>query len=254
MIPASIKFLGVKITLFQREELKEHLIQTVYDREHFRVLFLDEHKLFSSFVNPEIKKVIQDADIVLCSSGTVAWMVKFLTGKTVPVILPVTIFLDFMRTSDEMNYSLFFFGGNTAVAGETLKRMKKSFPQARVLGSYRSNIKSKELEDVLTTIRKSSPQIFISSLGGNPKQELWLTQNQSFFPSSIVLGVDDSFRIIAGKRRMPPRFFQEKGWNGFYTFLTRPYDVVRLFRVLTLFFFTLYKKIRIQLKKDTVES
>lgn len=247
MIPLSLKFLGVKITTMGREEIKEFLIQTVYEKGKFRVMFLDEEKLFSLLFKKEQKEIVNGCEIVLCSSQTVAWMVKVFTGKNVPVIMPVTIFLDFMRIADEMNYTAFLFGGDQNVSLETMKRIRKSFPQARIIGNYRSNIKNKELDDVLLTIRKSSPQIFFAGYGGAMKQEKWLSANQSYFPNSIIVGVDSAFQIIAGKKKMPPLWFQQKEWNGFYSFLMQPYNIARIFRIATLFFITIYYKLT---KKD----
>jgi N-acetylglucosaminyldiphosphoundecaprenol N-acetyl-beta-D-mannosaminyltransferase len=243
MIPVSVKLLKTKVTLINRDDLKEYLIQTTYDKGKFRVLFLDEKKMFASLYNKEFQNVINNTEIVLCSSQAVGWMIKMLTGKIVPIIMPVTIFLDFMRASDEMNYTCFLFGGDKAVSGETIKRIRKSFSQARIVGNYRSNIKNKEMDDVLTTIRKSAPQIFFVSYSHSFKQEKWISDNQKSFQTSIVLGIDNAFEIIAGKQKMPPLWFQKKGWNGLYHLLTRPYDVSRLFRLAVLFLVTMYMRL-----------
>lgn len=244
MVPANVEFLGVKLSLINRDELKEYLIQTIYDKNRFRVIILDERKMYSCLVHREYRKLINQAEIVVTSSQTVAWMAKLLTGKTVPVIMPVTVFLDFMRTADEMNYTVFLFGGNKKVALETLKRIRKSFPQARIVGNYRSNIKNKEMEDVLTTIRKSSPQLFFVSYAKGVRQEKWITENYHYFQNSVIIGQDNAFKVIAGRKKMPPLWIQKKGWNGFYTFLTQPYNVARLYRIGVLFFAALFHKIR----------
>lgn len=249
MVPAHVDFLGVKISLINRDELKEYLIQIIYDKNRFRVIILDEKKMYNCLVHREYRKLIDQAEIVVTSSQTVAWMAKVLTGKTIPVIMPVTVFLDFMRTADEMNYTVFLFGGNKKVALETLKRIKKSFPQARIVGNYRSNIKNKEMEDVLTTIRKSSPQLFFISYSKGIKQEKWITENYHYFQNSVIIGQDNAFKVIAGKKKMPPLWIQKKGWNGFYTFLTHPYNVFRLCRIGILFLATICHKIRQNVKK-----
>jgi N-acetylglucosaminyldiphosphoundecaprenol N-acetyl-beta-D-mannosaminyltransferase len=247
MVPVSVKVLGVKVTLMNREELKEFLIQTIYDKGRFRTMILDEKKMFFMLFNKEFQKIINDTEIVLCSSQMVSWMIRVLTGKHVPIIMPVTVLLDFMRVADEMNYTVFLFGGTKSVSAETMKRIKKSFPQSRIVGNYRSNIKNKELEDVLTTIRKSSPQLFFASIGGGFRQEKWLTSNKGYFQNSTVVGIDRAFHIIAGKHKMPPMGFQKKGWNGLYFLLTQPYNLFRLARLIVLFFVTLYHKIRMKL-------
>lgn len=247
--PENTDILGVKVTLTTREELKEHLIQTTYNKGRFRLIILDEKKLFSCVFQKKHRQVVNQADIVISSSQTVSWMVKRLTGHTVPVIMPVTLFLDFMRTADEMNYTVFLYGGNQRIAQETLKRVRKSFPQARIVGNYRSNIRDRELEDVLTTIRKSSPQILFAGIGGGLRQEKWIKENMHYFQNSIVAGVDTAFTVISGQKKMPPMWVQKKGWNGFYMTLTQPYNLVRLFRVFFLFALTLAIKLCRALKK-----
>jgi len=249
MIPPTLDFLSAKISLCNREELKEFLIQTLYDKDRFRIILVDEKMMFSLLFNKELQGIVRSTEIVLCSSQTVAWMVKVLTGYAVPIIMPVTIFLDLMRIADEMGYTVFLFGGSKAISQETLKRMKKSFPQARIVGYYRSNVKQKELQDVLITIRKSSPQIFIASYKSGPKQEKWLTKNMQYFQNSIVVGVGDSFNVIAGRKKMPPMWFQKRGWNGFYHFLVQPYNIFRIFRLIVLFSVAIYTRIKYGIKR-----
>lgn len=250
MLPQSVDFFGVKISLTNRDELKECLIQTIYDKERFRIIMLDEKIMFFSLFNSEIAQIIKKTEIVICASQTVAWMVKMMTGKSVQVIMPVTVYLDLMRAADEMNYTVFLFGGTKNVALETLKRIRKSFVQARIVGSYRSNIRNQELQDVLVTIRKSSPQIFIAGYGSGPKQEKWITKNFGYYQGAVTVGVGNSFKVIAGKKKMPPLWFQKKGWNGFYTTLLHPYNVVRMFRIALLVTVTLYNKLKIKFKRE----
>ena len=239
-----MKFLGVKISLLGREEIKEHLVQSIYNKERFRVLFLDEQKMFTSFFRKDFKDLINNTEVVVCSSQTVAWMIKMLTGKIVSVIMPVTVFLDYMRVADEMNYTVYLFGGNKSESFERIKRIRKSFGQARIVGNYQSNIRNKEMLDVMTTIRKSSPQIFFVSYLKGARQEKWISENISYFQNSIIVGVDNAFRIIVGKSKMPPLWFQKREWNGFYTFLTHPYNLFRIWRIGCLFMITVIFKLR----------
>jgi N-acetylglucosaminyldiphosphoundecaprenol N-acetyl-beta-D-mannosaminyltransferase len=243
MVPISVKFLGVKVSLMNRDEFKEFLIQTIYDKERFRVVILDEKKLFLSFFNKELRDIINNTEIVLCSSQTVAWAAKMFTKREIPVVMPVTLVLDMMRAADEMGYTVFLFGGNKNVNIETAKRMKRSFANARVVGNYHANIKHKELEDVLVAIRKSSPQIFFAGLNGGAKQEKWLADKEEFISNSVVVGVDNAFQVISGRQKMPPISVQQKGRIGLYRSVTHPYNIARFFRIVVIFFVAVTKKI-----------
>ena len=163
MQPVSIPFLTAKISLLNREDLKEHLIQSIYEKKRFRILMLDEKKLFASFFNKEMQKIINQTELVLCSSRIIAWCVRFLTGRHVDVYFPITILLDILRVADEMQYSCYLLGGSHKVANEASKRLRKSFPNVRLLGYYTNQLSHKEWLDVLISIRKACPQIFIVS-------------------------------------------------------------------------------------------
>ncbi len=243
MIPVALKFAGVKLSLMTREEFKEYLIQSLYEKQTFRVVTLDEKKLFLSFFNKELRQTIRNAEVVLSSSQTVNWAARMLTKKTFPVLMPVTLFLDTMRIADEMNYTIFLFGGSRKVNIATWNRIHRSFPKARILGKYRWGAKKQELENVLTTIRKSSPQIFFASLGSSAKQEKWLNSQKDILNHSIVMGVDNTFKIISGEQHVPPIWIQEKGWNGLYHSIRNPLNLFRLFRLLTIVIVTLYRKL-----------
>ena len=244
MIPLSIKFFGVKVSLITREELNEYLIHSIYENSVFRIIFLDEKKLFLSLFNKEFRELLLNTEVVICTSITIRWIIKFLTKKEIPIMMPVTVFLDFMRVTDDMNYTVYLFGGSKKVANENYKRIRRSFPKTRIVGYYKSKVKSKELNNVLVNIRKSSPQLLFVNLGGGWKQEKWISNSKEYYKNSIVVGVDKSFEIIAGKRKMPPLWFQEKNLNGLFYSLSKPYNIFRFFRIIVLFVVALIKKIR----------
>ncbi len=247
MIPLSLRFLGIKISRLNRDELKEYLIQTLYDKGNFRVMVLDERKFFHSLFDAEARDIISNTDVVLCGSSTIAWAARILKNETLTQILPVTLFLDFMRVADEMGYTYYLYGGSQPANLETAKRMRKSFPHARLVGAYHSRIRDKEKEDVMTAIRKSAPQLFCASLGGGHMQEKWLSSHRDSFSDSVVLGVDNAFSVVSGKEKMPPIGVQKKGWTGLYRSLTRPWDIPRFFRLFVIFVVVLYHRF---FKKD----
>lgn len=243
MVPIATKFLRMKATLQNREEFKEFLIQSLFDEEIFRVLMLDEKKAYQLFFDQEFVKTVESSELVFCSSRTVSWMARVLTGKEIPVIMPVTLLLDILRVSEEMNYTLYLFGGKKEINVEAVRRIRKSFPSVRLVGNYHQNIKGQELDDVLVAMRKSAPQIFFANLGGGKKQEMWMTEHKELFPKSILIGIDDSLKIIAGKQKLAPIWFQERNLTGLHQTLRNPVNFPRYFRLLVLFFITAYHRI-----------
>ncbi|OHD53640.1 MAG: hypothetical protein A2Y33_06880 [Spirochaetes bacterium GWF1_51_8] len=243
MIPIAIKFSGLKVTPIERDALREYLITTLFEKGKFRILILDEKKMFHSIFDKQLREIINRAEIVLCSSQTVRWAVKLFTKKKVPITMPVTLMLDLLRASEEMSYTVFLFGGDRQISSLTVNMIRKSFPQVRIVGNYPSNISSAELENVQIAFRKSAPQIFFAGLNGGKKQEIWLTEQSQNLSSSVVVGADDAFRVIAGRKQMPPIWVQQKEWTGLYRLIRNPFNVVRWFRITIIFFVTIYRKL-----------
>ena len=243
MIPLSVKFFGLKVTPIDRDTLREYLIQTLFEKGKFRIIILDEKKLFHTIFNKQLREIVNSAEIVLCASQTVRWVAKLFTKKKVPIILPVTLILDLLRASEEMSYTVFLFGGTRQISSLTVTVVRKSFPQVRIVGNYPSNISVEELENVQIAIRKSAPQIFFAGLNGGKKQEIWLTEQAQNLTNSVVVGADDAFRVIAGRQQMPPIWVQKKEWTGAYRVLRNPFNFARIFRICIIFVVSLFRKI-----------
>ena len=243
MIPLPVKFFGLKVTPIDRDTLREHLIQTLFEKGKFRAIILDEKKLFHTIFNKQFREIVNSAEIVLCASQTVRWVAKLFTKKKVPIILPVTLMLDLLRASEEMSYTIFLFGGNRQISSLTLNVIRKSFPQVRIVGNYPSNISAEELENVQIAIRKSAPQIFFAGLNGGTKQEMWLTEQAPNLTNSVIVGADDAFRVIAGRQQMPPIWVQQKEWTGVYRILRNPFNFARIFRIFIIVIVSIYRKI-----------
>ncbi|MCX7882825.1 MAG: WecB/TagA/CpsF family glycosyltransferase [Brevinematales bacterium] len=214
MLPVCIPFLSAKVSLFGRDDLKEYLVHTIYEKNRFRILILDEKKLFASFFSREVRRIIDQTEVVLCGSPVIAWCIRLLTGRHVEVFYPITILLDMLRIADEMQYSCYLLGGNKKVANEASKRIRRSFPNVRLLGYYTNELSEKQWLDVLISIRKACPQIFIVSFPDSVYQERWITKNFSYFSQSIILGIDASLDVFAGKKKMGVVWDEKRGWRA----------------------------------------
>jgi len=239
MLPVSIPFLTAKISLFGRDDLREYLVQTIYEKNRFRIMILDEKKLFASLFSREMRRIIQQTEVVLCGSRVIAWSIRLLTGRHVDVVYPITILLDLLRIADEMQYSLYLLGGDKKVANEASKRIRRSFPNVRLLGYYTNQLNPKQWLDVLISVRKACPQIFVVSFPNSVYQEMWITKNFSYFSQSIILGIDISLDIFAGYKKMSVVWDEKRGWKNI-GFSLRP---LTWFRQLVIILASLWAKI-----------
>ncbi|MGL5255088.1 MAG: WecB/TagA/CpsF family glycosyltransferase [Brevinema sp.] len=235
---------GIKVTDISRGEWRNYLYDKFHHRIFARIVVLTEKKFFQAMFNKELAETINQAEIVLCSSSMLAWLIAHMYGKIVKPALSVTYVLDALTVASECRSTVSFFGGSKPTLFAAVQKMHKSFKGVKVVSHYPAKIALKDQTNVFIAIRKAAATLGLFNLGNNKLQELWINQNFMLSQSGVVMGTDDSFEIIAGRKHVPPLHFQEKGWLGLYTLLTRPFYFAKIFRLLIIWLFFLGWKMK----------
>lgn len=228
---------GVKITDISRDEWRNYLYDKFHHKTFARIIILTEKKLFQTLFNREMMETVNQAEIVLCSSSMVSWLVSHMYAKSIKPVLAVTYILDALTVAAECRSTVSYFGSSKPVLFATVQKTHKSFEGIRVVSHYPARIALKDQANVFIAIRKAAATLGLFNLGNDKKQELWINQNFMLSKSGVVIGTDDSFEIIAGRKRVPPFSFQDKGWLGLYGIITNPFNIAKPLRLFTLWCF-----------------
>ncbi|MGL4388902.1 MAG: WecB/TagA/CpsF family glycosyltransferase [Brevinema sp.] len=222
---------GVKITDISRNEWRNYLYDQLHHSKYARIIILTEKKLFQALFNRELMETINQADVVLCASSLISWLMYRLHNHAlIKPALPVTYILDAFQIGSECQSTVSFYGCTKPVLFATVKKVMKSFSGIRVVSHYPENIPLADQAKIFVSLRKSAAKLALFNLGNGKYQELWINKNYEIFKKGVTIGTDDSFQVIAGAKSVPSLSMQEKGWLGLYELLKNPLNIAKIFR------------------------
>ncbi|MGL4394389.1 MAG: WecB/TagA/CpsF family glycosyltransferase [Brevinema sp.] len=236
---------GVKVTDISRNEWRNYLYDQLHHSKYARIVILSEKKLFQAIFNRELMETINQADVVLCSSSMISWLMYRLHNHAlIKPALPVTYILDAFQIGSECGSTVSFYGATKPVLFGTVKKVMKSFSGLRVVSHYPENIPLADQAKIFVSLRKSAAKLALFNLGNSKYQELWINKNYEIFKKGVTIGADDSFQVIAGAKSVPSLAMQEKGWLGLYELMRNPFNIAKMFRCTVLFIFYLVEMMK----------
>lgn len=243
------KIFKVKVTDVSRDEWRNYLYDRFHHKKYARIIILTEKKFFHALFNRELLETINQAEVVLCASSLVSWFSYHMYGKVIKPALAVTYVLDALSVASECQSMVSFYGSTKNILFMTVKKVSKSFQGIRIVSAYPEKIALKEMGKVFIAIRKTAANLGLFNLGNDKYQELWINKNFALFKNGVVIGCDDSFEIIAGRKSVPPLSMQDKGMLGLYEILTHPFNIAKMFRFCVLIMMYLWYLVTGQQKK-----
>lgn len=131
-----------------------------------------------------------------------------------------------------------FLGGRNGVAGKAAHNLRKKFPD---IGFFAvENIDNKYFDFVVQELIQ--PDCIFVALGA-PKQEQWIHENLSRYPTvKIAMGVGGSFDFISGRVRRAPIIFRNIGIEWLWRLVVQPWRVRRIFNAVVFFPLTVLRE------------
>lgn len=131
----------------------------------------------------------------------------------------------------DRTYRILFFGGRSGVGKEAARVFQRRF---RHLGFF-----------ALENLHPGCGQFIINELiqpdcvfiaFGAPKQEQWIAENLSLFPTvKVAMGVGGAFDFISGRVPRAPRIMRTVGLEWFWRLLVQPWRIKRIYNAAVVF-------------------
>ena len=140
---------------------------------------------------------------------------------------------------------VYFLGSSDDTLKALKRRIQQEFPSLQYRTSYGidtsyekvANTSSPEFCELEKSIKSWSPAVLFVAFG-MPRQELWIQNMVSRFPSvRIAIGVGGAFDMFAKKVKRAPRAFQRIHLEWLWRLLLQPRRLPRIFRAVFVFSF-----------------
>ncbi len=172
----------------------------------------------------ELKRVSEDAALILADGQPIVWRSK-LGKKPLPErVAGSEMIYHLAQRASEQGWSIYFLGGQPAVAASCAERLAQLYPGLRIAGvespPFRQ-LSDEEKAAQIERIQNSGASLLLVAFG-QPKGECWIHQHYKQLGVAVSIQLGASFDFIAGTAKRAPVFWQRLGAEWAYRMFSDP--------------------------------
>ena len=221
-LPSAI--LGIPFDCVTIPEALEAIERMIESRKTHQLVTANVDFLVQSLSDVELRRILVEADLVLCDGTPLVWASKWL-GHALPErvagadLVPLLI-----EQAVQRQHRIFFLGGKPEVAAKAVQRLKEQHPTLQIAGQYSppfAPLLEMDHREIRRRVRKARPDILLVSFGC-PKAEKWIAMNCRTLGVPVCIGVGATIDFLAGEVKRAPEWMRDCGMEWIYRFLQEP--------------------------------
>ncbi|ERP31409.1 WecB/TagA/CpsF family glycosyltransferase [Chitinivibrio alkaliphilus] len=204
-------------------------------------IVVNSAKIVYAQKNEELRRAINNSDIVNIDGQAVVWALRFL-GHTVPErVAGCDLFQTLVGLCAQKGYRPYFLGARQEVLDAMIARFKKNYPALDIAGSRNGYFSQDEEAEIAADIAQAQPDMLFLGIT-SPKKEIFIDTHTVDMNIPFTMGVGGSFDIVAGKTQRAPRWMQKNGLEWLYRIYQEPRRMWKRYAVTNTLFILLVLK------------
>jgi N-acetylglucosaminyldiphosphoundecaprenol N-acetyl-beta-D-mannosaminyltransferase len=184
---------------------------------------------------PELKEVINSADLAVPDGRPLVWMARYLGIKDCDRVTGPDLIEAAAALSMSQGTKLFFLGGTPGAVKGAKRVVEERYPGVNVCGVMAPPEASypfpEELDgEICDAIRAAQPDVLFVGFGC-PKQDLWIRDHLQELSVPVSVGIGGSFNFLAGHVSRAPVKLQHLGLEWVYRLWQEPRRLWRRYLV-----------------------
>ncbi len=218
----TISILDIPIVRATEAEAMAEIRHLAEQPEPALVIYVNAHTLELTARDPEYRKIVQEAAIVLNDGIGVSMAAKIVGKESFPANLNGTDLTPLiLQLAAERGWRVFLLGAAPGVAEKAAAKFLATTPGLEIAGTHSGFFNAGELEGVIQQIRDARTDVLIVGMG-NPVQEQWLARHQAQTGARLGVGVGAFLDFSAGVFPRAPRWMQQMKIEWLYRMSREP--------------------------------
>lgn len=226
-LPQRVPLLDVGISPVTMETTLQRVREFIAEGGPHLIVTSNATALIQAQEDPELRSIINQADLVTPDGAGVLWSAKVLGLPLLERVSGIDLMQELCRLAAQEGYRVFLLGAAPGVAEEAARRLQERFPGLQVAGTHHGYFGPEEEEEVLERIREAQPDILFVAFG-IPKQEKWIWRHRERLQVPVCLGVGGSFDVLSGRIPRAPLWMQRWGLEWLWRVWKEPRRLPRL--------------------------
>lgn len=219
------EILGVRFDNLTQQEAAQRGRQLLEEDKFHYVVTPNPEFLLAAEKDPEFRRVLNAADLVLPDGIGVVYSAKIL-GTPLKERVPGIEFAEAMLSAlNDMGGRLYLLGAKPGVAEEAGRRICARYPALVLCGTHDGYFKDEQA--ILPEIAAAKPDLLFVCLGA-PKQEKWMARWGRHTGSKLAIGLGGCLDVFAGNVQRAPERWQKLGLEWAYRLKKEPKRIGRM--------------------------
>ena len=222
------EILGVRFDDLTQQEAAQRGRQLLEEDKFHYVVTPNPEFLLAAEKDPEFRRVLNAADLVLPDGIGVVYSAKIL-GTPLKERVPGIEFAEAMLSAlNDMGGRLYLLGAKPGVAEEAGRRILAQYPNIVLCGTQDGYFKDEEA--ALLKVAAARPDLLFVCLGA-PKQEKWMARWGRHTGARLAIGLGGALDVFAGNVERAPESWRRLGLEWAYRLKKEPQRAGRMARL-----------------------
>lgn len=226
-----ITLLKVPLDIVPEEQIQRIAREFAESSEHKTIVFLTYAKFMKARRDPEFLGHLKKASLVIPVSRSLERGCRFLKLPEPVRHYPFDFIIHFLGALEEKRRTLYLLGDHHQAVQTIAGNIRTSFPGLTLVGRHTGHYGREKEDPILQAIHKASPTVLLVG-PGVPGREKWAFRQGAPLPVKVSLYSEETFQIMAGRKRRPSKASFRKGTYELHRALINPLRLVRVFSYL----------------------
>jgi N-acetylglucosaminyldiphosphoundecaprenol N-acetyl-beta-D-mannosaminyltransferase len=219
------RILGTEIAITDYNGAMDAMDDLVERREPGIVCAVAVHAVTVGYDDPEMRKSLQRATLVLPDGMPVVWAAKLLGERLEDRVYGPELMLRYCDRCALQGHRVWLYGGrDQGSLAQLALNLRRRYPGIEIVGGYSppfGPLTPEEEAKVVTQINSARPDVLWVGTGV-PRQEKWMARMRDRLEVPVMCGVGAAFDFHAGRVSQAPRWMQERGLEWIYRIAQEP--------------------------------
>ncbi|MBN2589412.1 MAG: WecB/TagA/CpsF family glycosyltransferase [Sedimentisphaerales bacterium] len=220
IMPAAINVMGVPVVPFTSyQQALACIEQTIESNQKSFWVAMNPQKCYRAWHEPELMKVVNQADAGICDGVGISVASKILNGTSIIRCTGCDLFFQIIALAEKKKWRIFLLGASPESNSRAADNLTQQHPELVIAGRHDGFFKDKS--EVIEEINASKSDILFVAMG-SPKQEYWISKNLDSINVKFCMGIGGSIDVASGTLTRAPKIFQKTGTEFLFQLITEP--------------------------------
>jgi len=216
-----ITLLKVPLDIIPEDQIARVAQEFADSPGHKTIVFLTYSKFMKARRDPEFLNQLQKASLVVPVSKSLEHGCRFLKRPELVRHYPFDFVIRFLGALEEKRRTIYLLGEHHQPVQTIAANMRTSFPGLNLVGRHTGYYGKDKEETILQAIQKATPTVLLIG-PGIPGKEKWAFRQGANLPVKVSFYSEETFRIMAGRKRRPARTAFRNGTHELHRLLSNP--------------------------------